>query len=89
MTFHAGIPIFEKVRTRGKAIERMLNYVLNLGPLEHVSVVHTQALEAAKWLYQKANSLIPENNQPIYQMVTPAVGAHVGPNGIGLVCVTS
>lgn len=89
MTFHAGIPIFEKVRTRGKAIERMLNYVLNLGPLEHVSVVHTQALEAAKWLYQKANSLIPENIQQIYQMVTPAVGAHVGPNGIGLVCVTS
>lgn len=89
MTFHAGIPIFEKVRTRGKAIERMLTYVRNLGPLEHVSVVHTQALEAAKWLYQKAYSLIPENNQPIYQMVTPAVGAHVGPNGIGLVCVTS
>ena len=89
MTFHAGIPIFEKVRTRGKAIERMLNYVRNLGPLEHVSVVHTQALEAARWLYQKANSLIPESNQPIYQMVTPAVGAHVGPNGIGLVCVTS
>lgn len=89
MTFHAGIPIFEKVRTRGKAIDRMLNYVRNLGPLEHVSVVHTQALEAARWLYRKANSLIPENNQPIYQMVTPAVGAHVGPNGIGLVCVTS
>jgi DegV family protein with EDD domain len=89
MTFHSGIPIFEKVRTRGKAIERMLSYVKNLGPLEHVSVVHTQALEAAKWLYQKASSLIPENNQPIYQTVTPAVGAHVGPNGIGLVCVTS
>ncbi|PKO05267.1 MAG: hypothetical protein CVU41_11560 [Chloroflexi bacterium HGW-Chloroflexi-3] len=89
MTFHAGIPIFEKVRTRGKAIECMLSYVRNLGPLEHISVIHTQALEAAKWLYQKANSLIPENNQPIYQMVTPAVGAHVGPNGIGLVCVTS
>jgi DegV family protein with EDD domain len=89
MTFHSGNPIFEKVRTRGKAIERMLTYVRNLGPLEHVSVVHTQALEAARCLYQKAYSLIPENNQPIYQMVTPAVGAHVGPNGVGLVCVTS
>ncbi|MDO9086315.1 MAG: DegV family protein [Anaerolineaceae bacterium] len=89
MSFHAGIPIFEKVRTRGKAIERMLNYVKNLGHLEHVSVIHTQALETAKWLYHKAFSLIPENNQPIYQTVTPAVGAHVGPNGIGLVCVKS
>lgn len=89
MSFHAGIPIFEKVRTRGKAIERMLNYVKKLGPLEHVSVIHTQALEAGKWLYQKAYALIPENNQPIYQTVTPAVGSHVGPNGIGLVCVTS
>jgi DegV family protein with EDD domain len=88
MTFHSGNPIFEKVRTLGKAIERMLTYVRKLGPLEHVSVVHTQALEAARCLYQKAYSLIPENNQPIYQIVTPAVGAHVGPNGVGLVCVT-
>ena len=89
MTFHAGNPIFKKVRTRGNAIERMLIYVRKLGPLEPVSVVHTQALEAARCLDQKAYSLIPENNQPIYQMVTPAVGAHVGPNGVGLVCVTS
>ncbi len=89
MTFHAGIPIFDKVRTSGRAIERMFNHVRKLGPLEHVSVVHTQALDAARWLYQKANALIPENNQPFYQMVTPAVGAHVGPRGIGLVCVTN
>ena len=89
LTYHNGIPIFEKIRTRKKAIQRMLNHVRNLGPLEHVSVVHTQALEAAKWLYQKANVLIPENNQPIYQTVTPVVGAHVGPRGIGLVCVTN
>jgi DegV family protein with EDD domain len=89
MTFHAGIAIFEKVRTRGKAIDRMLNYVRNLGPLEHVSVVHTQAIEAAKWLYEKANALLPENNSPFFQTVTPAVGAHVGPNAIGLVCVTN
>lgn len=89
MTFHAGVAIFEKVRTRGKAIDRMLQYVYKLGPLEHVSVVHTQALEAAKWLYQKAQWLIPDTNQPMYQTVTPSVGAHVGPNGIGLVCVTN
>lgn len=89
MTYHCGIPIFDKVRTRKKAIQRMLNYVRNLGPLEYVSVVHTQALDAAKRLYQKANDLIPEDNQPIYQNVTPVVGAHVGPRGIGLVCVTN
>lgn len=88
LTYHNGIPIFEKIRTRKKALQRMLNHVRSLGHLEHVSVVHTQALEAAKWLYQKANVLIPENNQPIYQTVTPVVGAHVGPLGIGLVCVT-
>ncbi|HSM23693.1 MAG TPA: DegV family protein [Anaerolineaceae bacterium] len=87
-TFHTGVPIYEKVRTRAKAIDRILNHIRNLGPLEHVSVVHTQALEGAKWLYQKASSFIPENNQPYFQTVTPAVGAHVGPNGIGLVCVT-
>jgi DegV family protein with EDD domain len=89
MIFHAGIPIYEKVRTRGRAIDRILTYIRKLGPLEHVSVVHTQAIEGAKWLYEKAASFIPENNQPYYQTVTPAVGVHVGPNGIGLVCVTN
>lgn len=89
MTFHLGIPIYEKVRTQAKAVERIINHIRNLGPLEHVSVVHTQALEGAKWLYQKASAFIPEYNQPIYQTVAPAVGAHVGPNGIGLVCVTN
>lgn len=89
MVFHAGIPIYEKVRTRGRAIERILTYVRKLGPLEHVSMVHTQAIDGAKWLYEKAASLIPENNQPFCQTVTPAVGVHVGPNGIGLVCVTN
>jgi DegV family protein with EDD domain len=89
MTVYKGIPIFEKVRTQGKAIERMFQHIQKLGPLEHVSIVHTQALGAAKKLYQKAQSLIPENNQPYIQTVTPAVGAHVGPNGIGLVCVAS
>ena len=89
MTVYKGIPIFEKVRTQSKAIERMFQHIQKLGPLEHVSIVHTQALGAAKKLYQKAQSLIPENNQPYIQTVTPAVGAHVGPNGIGLVCVAS
>lgn len=89
MTFHQGFPIYEKLRTRGRAIERILTHVRKLGPLEHVSMVHTQAIEGAKWLYEKAASLIPENNQPYCQTVTPAVGVHVGPNGIGLVCVTN
>ena len=89
MIFHAGIPIYEKVRTRGRAIDRILSHVSQLGPLEHVSMVHTQAIEGAKWLYGKASSLIPENNQPYCQTVAPAVGVHVGPNGIGLVCVTN
>lgn len=89
MIFHAGIPIYEKVRTPGRAIERILTYASKLGPLEHVSMVHTQAIDGAKWLYDKAASLIPENNQPYCQTVNPAVGVHVGPNGIGLVCVTN
>lgn len=89
MTVYKGVPIFERVRTQGKAIERMFQHIQKLGPLEHMSIVHTQASDAAKKLYQMAQSLIPENNQPYIQTVTPAIGAHVGSNAIGLVCVTS
>ncbi len=88
LKMHCGEPVSEKITTHSRAIQRVLHLAKDLGPLEHISVVHTYALERAKDLYQKAASLIPQGNQPSFQSVTPVVGAHIGPNAVGLVCVT-
>ncbi len=87
LKMHAGEPTSEKVPTRSRAIQRVVQLAASLGPLEHLSVVHTYALDAAKKLYQKTADLIPPGNQPYFQSVTPVVGAHIGPNVVGLVCV--
>lgn len=88
LKMHCGEPLSEKITTHSRAIQRVLQLARDLGPLEHISVVHTHALQRAKELYQKAANLIPEGNQPIFQSVTPVIGAHIGPNAVGLVCVT-
>ncbi len=87
LKMHAGEPTSEKVPTRSRAIQRVVQLAANLGALDHLSVVHTYALDAAKKLYQKAADLIPAGNQPYFQSITPVVGAHIGPNVVGLVCV--
>jgi DegV family protein with EDD domain len=85
---HKDEAISEKVTTHIRAIHRLLKLTESLGPLEHLSMVHTNAKEAAQRLYEKAAYLIPNGNQPYYQSVTPVIGTHVGPNVVGFVAVT-
>lgn len=87
LKMHAGVPISEKISTRSRALQRVIQLAKELGPLEHLSMVHTFALDGAKKLYQKASELVPPGNRPHFQSVTPVVGAHIGPNVVGMVCV--
>lgn len=88
LKLHKGLAITEKVTTHMRAVLRMVQLAKNLGSIEHISIIHIQAFEAAKKLYERVSPLAPGNNQPIFQTVTPVIGAHVGPKAIGLVCVT-
>jgi DegV family protein with EDD domain len=85
---HEGLVITEKITTHVRAMTRLIHLAKNLGTIEHISMIHTQALDAAKKLYEQVSHLVPESNKPIFQTVTPVVGAHVGPKAVGLVCVT-
>lgn len=88
MKMHAGIPSSEKVSTHFRAMQRLINLVENVGELEELHFLHTAALDAAKELYQKTKDLVPEQVSTIFQSITPVLGAHVGPNVLGFVCVT-
>jgi DegV family protein with EDD domain len=77
------------VRTTGQANARMLNFLLEGGPLERVAVLHTGAEPRAKIflneLMMKASQSVPRDILMVN--VTPVIGTHVGPNGLGFAAV--
>jgi DegV family protein with EDD domain len=79
----------ERVRTRKRATERLIELVEQLGPLEALSLVHTHAPERAELLRRQAQHLFPEGGPQFSAEVTPVIGAHIGPRSVGFVCVTA
>jgi fatty acid-binding protein DegV len=86
---HAGELGSERVRTGEGCIDRMIELVKDLGPLERLALVHTNAPEKAESLYRKTRDLFPTDESPFSVEVTPIIGAHVGPNAVGMVAVAA
>ncbi len=88
LTMHAGNPGAERVRTKDRAIQRLLEMVEQLGPLEEIALVHTNSPQAADALWQDARHLFPGKEQPLSVDVTPVLGAHLGPGAVGFTCIS-
>ena len=77
------------VRTTKQANERMLNFLLQLGPLERLAIMHTgaeaRAREFLNAMMQQASQSVPRDILMVN--VTPVIGTHVGPNGLGFAAV--
>jgi len=73
------------VRTTKQANERMMNFLLEAGPLERLAILHTgaepRAREFLNTLMQKASQSVPRDILMVN--VTTVIGTHVGPNGLG------
>ncbi len=84
---HKGEVEMERVRTRTRAIERVIDLVEELGPLEELALVHTHAPDRAAMLSQRAKGLFPGGAVPMLAEVTPVIGAHIGPGAVGFVAI--
>ena len=72
-------------RARSKGIQFLGDYIRNLGTLEYLAVLHTNALETGKRFIEEFSP--PEIPKPMLVNVTTIIGTHVGPNGIGFAAV--
>ena len=73
----------DRVRTRMKALESLLDYARTWGPLKRLGIPHAAAPEEAVAL---AEQLRPVSELPPEIVdVTPVIGAHVGPGAVGIV----
>jgi DegV family protein with EDD domain len=77
------------VRTTKQANERMLSFLLEGETLERLAILHTgaepRAREFLNELMEKASQSVPRDILMVN--VTPVIGTHVGPNGLGFAAV--
>jgi DegV family protein with EDD domain len=87
LKMNQGVPTSERIRTREKALNKIIKLTEELGPLERIDLVHTNAPAEAEKLHQQARHLFTTGNKPISVDVTPVLGAHLGPNVVGFSCI--
>jgi DegV family protein with EDD domain len=87
LKMHNGEVEMERVRTRTRAVERVVELVEELGPLEELTLVHTHAPDKAEMLRQQTKDLFPGEGAPMSAEVTPVIGAHIGPGAVGFVAI--
>ncbi len=74
-----------KVRTRQKGIMRLLQLLDNLGPLDRLAILHTNAEAEAREILERMTGKL--SSTPLLVNVTSVIGTHVGPNGLGFTAV--
>jgi DegV family protein with EDD domain len=83
------IRLIGAVRTRSQADEHILRMVLECGEMESLGILHSGAEERARdflaALMRTARQSVPR--EALIVNITPVIGAHAGPNGLGFAAV--
>lgn len=88
LKMHQGDPSSELVRTRKRAVEKLLQVIKDLKPIQEITLVHSNALEEAEELWEQVKAYLPDWNEPPFAVnVTPVLGAHIGPGAIGFALI--
>jgi DegV family protein with EDD domain len=87
LVMHNGVMKLEKAFTFSGSIRRVAEIVSKLKPLEQIGIVHANALKHMDDLRKAIDLMIQVEIPHLISEVTPAIGVHVGPGGVGLVCV--
>lgn len=80
------IPI-EKVRTKAKAMERLVEITRRYAPFEDLAVMHSASPDGAREVVNLLSPYHPKERIVVAQTCA-AIGAHVGPGALG-VCLVS
>lgn len=89
LKMHGGEATAERVRTHGRAMQRLVELMANLAPFDDLAIVHTHQMAVAKKLMFQMSELIPAIQNPWMVDVSPAIGVHLGPGVAGFACIQS
>jgi DegV family protein with EDD domain len=77
----------ERVRTRSRAIPRMIDHFRGDLPVEHVAVMHAQAPDEADAIAAGLRRELPDQEITVGQ-IGCVLGTHTGPKALGIVYIT-
>lgn len=80
------VPV-ENTRSQKRALERLVEIVLGSGPIQEIAVIHSAGEELAQKVKRMLAATLPED-QIVMTETGPVLGAHVGPNGVGIAWLT-
>jgi DegV family protein with EDD domain len=78
----------DRVRTRSRAIPRMIDFFRRDAPVEHLAVMHAQAADEAQRIAGDLRKEFPDLEVPIGQ-IGCVLGTHTGPKALGIVYIKS
>jgi DegV family protein with EDD domain len=76
----------ERVRTRSRAITRMVEFLRGELPVEHVAVMHAQARDEAETIAAGLRQELPDQEIVIGE-IGAVLGTHTGPRALGAVYI--
>lgn len=85
---NAEIKPVDRVRTRSRAIPRMVDYFKGDLPVEHMAVMHAQAVDEAEQIAEALRKDLPGREVTVGQ-IGCVLGTHTGPKALGLVYLKS
>jgi DegV family protein with EDD domain len=78
----------ERVRTKRRSLSRLVELTRNLGKLESLAVLYTHRPDGTDELRQRLAQQCT-GDQVLTVNVTPIIGVHTGPNGLGVAVVVA
>ncbi len=87
---HSGsVEMLQKVRTSKRALATMIQIIDDLGALEQMALLHIGGGKRVDSFSKQMKHLYPAGDIPIAVELTPALGAHIGPGGLGVACIVA
>jgi DegV family protein with EDD domain len=78
------IVALEKVRTRQKAIEKLVEFITEFTHIERMVILHSTTLEDVNMLIEQINLVLPNLDISV-DNYGPVMATHLGPNALGVV----
>jgi DegV family protein with EDD domain len=87
MKMYNGDPSAERIRTRERAIQRLIELLQEASPLEKVALLHSNAETRARVLLEQVRSRLPDG-EILVEEINPSIGSHIGPGVIGIATIS-
>ncbi len=78
------IVALEKVRTRAKAVEKLVEFIVEFTHIEKMTILHSTTPEDVNLLIEQVNLALPNLDMQV-ELYGPALGTHLGPGALGVV----